>query len=101
MAMKTAFTAMCAAWLAGAWVLAHADATTIEEQDQAPGQQVASTSGSEANDPLICKRVTPTGSKISRKECRRQSEIDNDRRNARDSVDTMQRKAVGQTTTSD
>jgi hypothetical protein len=82
-------------------MFAHADVTTNEESATSPGQQVATTTDAEASDRLVCKRVTPTGSKISRKECRRQSEIDSDRRNARDSVDTMQRKAVGQTTTSD
>jgi len=51
-----------------------------------------------ADDPMVCKRIATTGTKITRKTCRRQSEIEQTQRNARDAVDTIQRKAAGQTT---
>jgi hypothetical protein len=73
----------------------HAPGTeTTTAEDPAPvasAQQIAAT---KAEDPLVCTTTAATGSRVAKKTCMRQSDIDRRRRDAGEMLDEVQRRSV-------
>ena len=71
------------------------DHTRAASQTAATGESVASDSAVEEtasdSDPLICKYIAPTGSRIARKTCMRQSAWNQIARDAKDATGQVQR----------
>jgi len=114
MTLARLVAAACAAWLVTACSTAtthHSATDTIAAAPtEAPafGDRVESTAPTLAStndgeltsddDRMVCRSQARIGTKITRTICRRQSEVEAAERNARDSVDSIQRKAASQTT---
>ena len=63
----------------------------------ASGPDVASVpvaAASEQDDPLVCKRIVQTGTRVAQRICRRQSEIDASQRGAQDMLGEAQKRGT-------
>jgi hypothetical protein len=65
-----------------------------EEQPAVAGVEPAVTDRA-----VKCREIAPTGTRIQRRTCLRTSDEERAQRDAREALDTMQRRAAGQTTT--
>jgi hypothetical protein len=80
-------------------------ATACASSPVAPSEVASAAAGTTASaevipppvedeDPIICKSVEPTGSRIATRSCMRKSERDALRRNSQEETDAIQRKGT-------
>ena len=65
--------------------------SAVLEDVQPPGTE---TETAMAEDPLICKSVAQTGTRVARRTCMRRSTQEQQQRDAREALDAVQRRGV-------
>ena len=77
--------------LAGAACTTPASRTAVSPVDgDVTGEPVAAADG----DPIVCKRVVPTGTRVAQRTCMRRSEFDKARRDGHEMLEEVQRRGV-------
>jgi hypothetical protein len=66
---------------------------TTADGDTADGD-VADSAVAATDDPMVCKRVIPTGTRVAQRTCMRQSEFDKAKKDGQEMLDEVQRRGV-------